>query len=271
MNNMLKLHSDEKPKWSQQGVLNETQECIKAQDANEAKTDFLTYISHELRNPAGVMISIANILSTTSPLTGKQKELIDALQLSGEMLVNLLNDFLDITKIEARHINIEKTPFSLYQLMQDINQMMSPNARSQGLKFAVHCDSVKNETYIGDPAHLRQMILNLCSNAIKFTDKGAVEISVKKTTAQISISVRDTGIGISSEDQNRIFEKFCQADSSINRKFGGTGLGLLITKKLAEAMDGSIDVMSTPEVGSTFTLSLPLVLCNERTQNNKLC
>ncbi len=265
---MLELQSDEDLSFNQQEVFKEIQVCSEAQDANDAKTEFLTYISHELRNPAGVMISIANILSKTAPLTSKQKELIAALQLSGEMLVSLLNDFLDITKIEDRHINLEKIPFSLYQLMQDINQMMSPNARSHGLEFAMHCDSVKNETYTGDPARLRQMILNLCSNAIKFTDKGTVQISVQKTAAQISISVRDTGMGISGEDQKKIFEKFSQADSSINRKFGGTGMGLLITKKLAEAMNGSIEVMSTPEVGSTFTLYLPLVLYDESTKNN---
>lgn len=241
-------------------------ESVKANDANEAKTEFLAHMSHEIRNPAGVMINIANILAATGPFTDKQRDLIRTLQLSSESLLSLMNDFLDITKIEARHINLEKIPFSLYQTVQEVAHMMSASARSKGLKFTTNCESVKDQIFLGDPMRLRQMLLNLCSNAIKFTEKGGIDILVTseassiKETKQISINVRDSGIGISPEYQERIFEKFSQADPTIGRKYGGTGLGLSITKKLAEAMDGTINLQSYLGKGSTFTLCLPLPL-----------
>jgi signal transduction histidine kinase len=241
-------------------------ESAKANDANEAKTEFLSYMSHEIRNPAAVMMNIADILATSGPLTEKQRNLIHTLQLSSESLINLLNDFLDITKIESRHIELERIPFSLYQTLQDVSCIMSASARGKGLEFALRCEPVKNCLFLGDPARLRQMMLNLCSNAIKFTDKGSVEISVTsensgiETIKQIIISVSDSGIGISTEQKEKIFEKFSQADPSIHRKYGGTGLGLSITKRLAEAMGGSIDVQSSLGKGSIFTLRLPLTL-----------
>lgn len=239
-------------------------ESAKANDANEAKTEFLAYMSHEIRNPASVMINIANILAASGAFTDKERDLIRTLQLSAESLISLINDFLDITKIEARHINLEKIPFSLYQTVQEVAHMMSASARSKGLDFTADCESVKDQIFLGDPMRLRQMLLNLCSNAIKFTEKGGIDILVIseassiKETKQISISVRDSGIGISPEYQERIFEKFSQADPAIGRKYGGTGLGLSITKKLAEAMDGTISLQSCLGKGSTFTLCLPL-------------
>ncbi|MCK6417642.1 MAG: ATP-binding protein [Alphaproteobacteria bacterium] len=241
-------------------------ERIRANDANDAKSEFLANMSHEIRNPAGVMINIANILAIGSNFSTKQRDLIRILQLSSESLINLINDFLDITKIEARHINLEKIPFSLFQTVQEVAHMMSASARSKGLKFTTDCESVRDQIFLGDPMRLRQMLLNLCSNAIKFTEKGDISILVIseassiKEIKQIRISVRDTGIGISPEYQERIFEKFSQPDATIGRKYGGTGLGLNITKKLAEAMDGTISLKSFLGKGSTFTLCLPLPL-----------
>lgn len=241
-------------------------EIAKANDANEAKTEFLTHMSHEIRNPASVMINIANILAASGSLTEKQQALIRTLQLSSESLISLINDFLDITKIEARHINLEKIPFSLYQTAQEVAHMMSASARSKGLDFTTDCESVKDQIFVGDPMRLRQMLLNLCSNAVKFTEKGGVSILIVseaspiEKTRRISISVRDSGIGISPEYQDGIFEKFSQTDPSISRKYGGTGLGLSITKKLAEAMDGTISLQSCLGKGSVFTLCLPLSL-----------
>lgn len=237
-----------------------------AESANLAKSEFLANMSHEIRTPMNAVIGLATILSKTEGLTTKQKEYIHTLQLSADSLLSLINDLLDISKIEARSIELEHVPFSITQLLNEVISMMSVRAREKGLEFNAKGDFEKHHMLIGDPMRLRQIVLNLCSNAIKFTEKGGVYISIVhepsklKGIEDVSISVTDTGIGIPLDKQETIFQKFIQADSSINRKYGGTGLGLAITKTLTEIMDGTVTIKSTPGKGSTFTVKLPLMV-----------
>ncbi len=237
-----------------------------AEAANIAKSEFLANMSHEIRTPMNAVIGLSAILARSSPLTPKQKEFINTLQLSADSLLALINDLLDISKIEARSIELEQTPFSITQLVAEVISMMAMRTKEKGLTLESvnHCACAEKRLFIGDPARLRQILLNLCSNAIKFTEKGGVSISVlckptdREDIEEVSLCIKDTGIGIASNQLSNIFEKFIQADSSINRKYGGTGLGLAITKTLTEIMGGTIKVESVLGKGSTFTAVLPL-------------
>lgn len=235
-----------------------------AEQASIAKTEFLTNMSHEIRTPMNAVIGISNILAASSPLTDQQRQFIKTLQLSADQLLALINDLLDIAKIEARTVELEAVPFNLAQMLQEVISMTSVRGREKGLSFSVESDVPQGRQFIGDPARLRQIILNLCSNAVKFTEEGGVRLTVHvedtedPSTELICINVIDTGIGIAPENVENIFHKFVQADSSINRKYGGTGLGLAITKTLAEIMGGTISVKSHIGEGSTFTVCVPL-------------
>lgn len=236
----------------------------KAEAANIAKSEFLANMSHEIRTPMNVVIGLANILAMSSPLTRAQKEFIHTLRLSADALLTLINDLLDISKIEARSLELERIPFKMTQVFGDITSMMAVKASEKGLDFVMDDSLIKNRSYLGDPTRLRQIVINLCSNAIKFTGQGSVEVAVvSRSTSmpniqKVIITVRDTGIGISKDKLETIFEKFVQADTSINREYGGTGLGLAITKTLVELMGGTIEVESSMGKGSTFTVSIPL-------------
>ncbi|PZP57272.1 MAG: hybrid sensor histidine kinase/response regulator [Micavibrio aeruginosavorus] len=235
----------------------------KAETANIAKSEFLANMSHEIRTPMNAVIGLANILARSAPLTDKQKEFIQTLQLSADSLLDLINDLLDISRIEAYSVELEKIPFDLGKVVSDISSMLSLKAHEKGIEFKI-AGNMADLKYIGDPVRIRQIILNLCSNAIKFTEKGNVTISIEKGQGenpghdQVEILIRDSGIGISPDKRESIFEKFVQADSSINRRYGGTGLGLAITKTLTEAMNGTIDVESELGRGSLFKVTLPL-------------
>lgn len=236
----------------------------KAEAANVAKSEFLANMSHEIRTPMNAVIGLSNILARSSPLTEKQKEFINTLRISADSLLDLINDLLDISRIEAYSVELEKIPFDLGQVVQDIASMLSLKAQEKGVEFIVG-KNAENLKYIGDPVRVRQIILNLCSNAVKFTEKGYVKIDIgQKTDGEdrdcVIIEVSDTGIGISPDKIEHIFDKFVQADSSINRKYGGTGLGLAITKTLTEAMQGRIDIESKIGSGSVFRVALPLSL-----------
>lgn len=236
----------------------------KADAANQAKTDFLANMSHEIRTPMNVVVGLSNLLGKSGPLNDKQKELLSTLQTSADALLALLNDLLDIEKIETHAIELEAIPFSIAAVIDEVVRIMDIRAREKGLAFDAHITpELLKRQYVGDPLRMRQIVLNLCSNAIKFTEKGGVTIRVHATSMdasyeRLTISVKDTGIGIAPEHRDRIFEKFMQADSSINRKFGGTGLGLAIVKTLAEQMGGDVDVESEPGQGTVFTVNLPM-------------
>ena len=237
--------------------------AAKANAANIAKSEFLANMSHEIRTPMNAIIGLSSILSRSGPLTDKQREFVSTLQQSGENLLMLINDLLDIAKIEASGIEIESIPLDLNILFEEIIIMMAVKVEEKGLTFTVDTSAIGKMTFIGDPTRVRQIVTNLCSNAVKFTERGSIRIglAVVEQTDEIctlAISVEDTGTGIAPEKVDKIFEKFTQADNTISRKFGGTGLGLAISKTLAEIMGGHITVCSTIDVGSTFTVTLPL-------------
>ena len=236
----------------------------RAESASNAKTEFLANMSHEIRTPMNAVIGIASILSSMEPLTPKQREMISVLQGSAESLLKLLNDLLDIAKIESKSVVLEEVEFSLESVLHKTIDMLAVQARQKGLNLSLNTQAITGRSYIGDPTRLRQALLNLCSNAIKFTERGIVRIRATSTpgdkpgTENIEISINDTGIGISPEKIGTIFDKFVQGDASISRRYGGTGLGLAITKTLIETMGGSIDVTSEVSVGTTFIMRMPL-------------
>ena len=236
----------------------------KAEAANVAKSEFLANMSHEIRTPMNAVIGLSTILAKSTPLSPKQRQFIHTLQMSADSLLGLINDLLDIAKIEARTVELEHIPFSMPGLIQEVASMIAVPVKEKGLRFTGLGDCTDNRTFVGDPIRLRQIILNLCSNALKFTSEGGIHVAItchptdSARTETVCIAVTDTGIGIASDKIETIFEKFVQADSSINRRFGGTGLGLAITKTLVEIMGGRISVDSQVDRGSTFTVCLPL-------------
>jgi CheY-like chemotaxis protein/two-component sensor histidine kinase len=218
------------------------------------------------------VIGLSSLLAKSSPLTARQKEFIRTLQTSADALLDLINDLLDIAKIEARTLELEATPFSLARLVQEVVSITAVSARQKGLSFRLNDEAAGGRTFIGDPTRLRQILTNLLSNAVKFTDAGEVALSISELDPEpedgeervrMCISVSDTGIGIPKEKQGAIFDKFVQADSSINRRYGGTGLGLAITRTLVDIMGGTLELTSASGKGSTFTICLPLTLARE--------
>lgn len=237
-----------------------------AEAANQAKTEFLANMSHEIRTPMNAVVGLARLLGLSTPLTDKQREFIRVLQQSADSLLDLINDLLDISKIESRNLQLEQMPFRLPDVVADVVRMLEVPARDKGLRLETHYAdaAAAGQAFVGDPRRLRQILLNLASNAVKFTETGEVRITLACAPSPqggidtLSLCVSDTGIGIAPDKIDTIFNKFVQADSSVNRKYGGTGLGLAITKSLAELMDGTIDVDSAPGKGSRFTVRLAL-------------
>jgi PAS domain S-box-containing protein len=236
---------------------------LKAEAANLAKTEFLANMSHEIRTPMNAIIGLANILTTTE-LSEKQKKFITTLQLSAESLLILLNDLLDISKIEDNMITLEEVAFDMHEMITNVITMMSVKANEKSLKLELIYPEDIVGGVIGDPLRLQQVLVNLIGNAIKFTANGGITINVqiqeghKPNNHKISIQVKDTGIGIPHDKLQTIFEKFTQADNSTTRKYGGTGLGLTICKALIEKMGGTISVSSDFGNGSCFEITLEL-------------
>lgn len=238
----------------------------KAEAANQAKSDFLANISHELRTPMNAVVGISNILMANQTTPEKQKEFISTLQLSAQSLMILINDLLDIAKFENGDVKLEHIPFNLAEMIEEIISIMSVKAEEKNIELHINYSPILNTEFIGDPLRLRQILMNLIGNAVKFTNKGNVTIHVECTpvegssSIQLIIDVADTGIGIASDKLETIFNKFSQADTFITRKYGGTGLGLSICKTLVALMNGTISVISTPRKGSRFTVTIPLQL-----------
>lgn len=229
---------------------------VEADRANKAKSSFLATISHEIRTPLNGILGMAQAMRYDA-LNPAQRQRLDVVQRSGEALLALLNDVLDMSKIEAGKVDLELIDFDLHATMKAAYDAFLAVTAERGVTLALDVEACRG-VFHGDPTRIRQILYNLLSNAVKFTERGRIDVRARRTEGGVRISVQDTGIGMQAETAQRMFEKFAQADASVTRRFGGTGLGLSICRELAGLMGGSIDVDSTLGQGSTFTVDLPL-------------
>ncbi|MBW8034907.1 MAG: response regulator [Planctomycetes bacterium] len=233
----------------------------KAIEAGRSKDEFLANMSHEIRTPMNAIIGFSSLLADEE-LTLEQKQYVNTIRDGGENLLELINDILDFSKIEAGQMDVEKVECRLGKLLNSVFVLMKPNADEKGLDFKIIEDGEMPENIFTDPIRLRQCLINLVNNAIKFTSKGHVHIRLslenKKDGPYLTIKVEDSGIGIPQERQRAIFESFTQADGSTTRKYGGTGLGLAITKQLSGLLGGLLAVTSEEGSGSVFSLTIPI-------------
>jgi len=230
----------------------------RAEEATRSKSEFLANMSHEIRTPMNGIVGMAQLLTRTK-LDKKQKLYVERITQSATILLGLINDILDFSKIEAGKLTLEKTSFDLYKVVDAAVGMIEPKVHEKGLEFVVTYGEDVGRTYTGDPLRISQIVLNLLSNAVKFTEWGYVSLKIDKVKEnRLRFCVEDSGIGLSPEEQSRLFRSFSQADGSTTRKYGGTGLGLSISKQLVEMMNGRIWVESEKGKGSTFCFEIEL-------------
>ncbi|MBK5957806.1 hypothetical protein CCR97_06215, partial [Rhodoplanes elegans] len=230
-----------------------------AEAAGRAKNRFLATVSHEIRTPLNGILGMSELLLDT-PLTPAQATYAEAVRTSGRALLTLIEDILDFAKIESGRITVTARPFGLAAMVESVVELLAPRAHDKGVEIAAFVDPALPAEVVGDDARLRQVLLNLVGNAVKFTPAGSVMVTAEPgpEAGTVIVAVQDTGIGIAPDAQERIFGEFEQAEGGADRRFGGTGLGLAITRRIVARLDGSITVDSAPGAGATFRVTLPL-------------
>ena len=229
-----------------------------AEQANQAKSTFLATVSHEIRTPMNGVLGMVDILDHTR-LDADQRDSLATIRYSASALLRIIDDILDFSKIEAGRLELEHIELSTIELVEGVAEAMAPQAASKGLKLAAYVAADVPERVMGDPLRLQQILFNLLGNALKFTETGSVRLSLERVgESLLCIKVADTGIGLSAEQRERLFQPFVQADNTTTRRFGGTGLGLSIVRRLAEAMGGGVAVESAIGIGSTFSVTVTL-------------
>ncbi|HTN00308.1 MAG TPA: ATP-binding protein [Planctomycetaceae bacterium] len=235
-----------------------------AESAARAKSEFLANMSHEIRTPLTAILGFVDLLRDAESPAEERTQALDTVHRNGQHLLAVINDVLDLSKIDAGQLQVERIPARLRQIVEEIRTLLESRATSRGLHLSARFDDSLSEIVVTDPVRLRQILMNLVGNAIKFTETGGVDILVSESrrpdlgpsATLIEIQVRDTGIGITSEQLQRLFQAFAQADASTTRRYGGTGLGLIISRKLARALGGDLTAESRPGHGSSFTVTI---------------
>jgi signal transduction histidine kinase/ActR/RegA family two-component response regulator len=228
--------------------------------ATEMQARFLANMSHEMRTPLNGVLGMANLLATTE-LQPMQRDYLQAVTSSGEVLLTLINDCLDLAKIESGKLELEAIALDVEMLLEEVTQLLAPKAQAKGLEIGCFIDPLIGTNLVGDPTRLKQVLYNLAGNAVKFTAQGEVWLEARLVSGQrVRFTVTDTGVGISDQARTKLFERFTQADSSTTRQFGGTGLGLAISRELVQRMHGEIGFDSRPEGGSRFWFDLPITV-----------